>query len=206
MSPLLAFVTISRRSSTHRAYCRSANAGPAAGVIAGAELARRTRRRHVITFDMGGTSTDISVIVEGRLLETTQGQIAGQDIGTPMLRVRTLGAGGGTIAWIGKDGLLKVGPRSAGGDPGPACYGKGGVEPTVTDADLVLGLVPADHFLGGEIALDRAAHQLDPARVELVAQADDAVALVGDDVLVRNHAFCRTWTARLATRSLFFSP
>ena len=85
--------------------------GPAAGVIAGAELARVTRRRHVITFDMGGTSTDISVIVDGRLLETTQGQIAGQDIGTPMLQVRTLGAGGGTIAWIGKDGLLKVGPQ-----------------------------------------------------------------------------------------------
>jgi N-methylhydantoinase A len=130
--------------------------GPAAGVIAGAELARRTRRRHVITFDMGGTSTDISVIVEGRLLETTQGQIAGQDIGTPMLRVRTLGAGGGTIAWIGKDGLLKVGPRSAGSVPGPACYGRGGEEPTVTDANVALGALSGDTVLAGSLRLDAA--------------------------------------------------
>ena len=128
--------------------------GPAAGVIAGAELARVTRRRHVITFDMGGTSTDISVIVEGRLLETTQGQIAGQDIGTPMLRVRTLGAGGGTIAWIGKDGLLKVGPRSAGSVPGPACYGRGGEEPTVTDANVVLGALSGDTVLAGSLRID----------------------------------------------------
>ncbi|HET7256886.1 MAG TPA: hydantoinase/oxoprolinase family protein [Xanthobacteraceae bacterium] len=130
--------------------------GPAAGVIAGAELARVTRRRHVITFDMGGTSTDISVIVDGRLLETTQGQIAGQDIGTPMLRVRTLGAGGGTIAWIGKDGLLKVGPRSAGSVPGPACYGRGGEEPTVTDANVALGALGADTVLAGSLRLDAA--------------------------------------------------
>ncbi|MGZ3327774.1 MAG: hydantoinase/oxoprolinase family protein, partial [Xanthobacteraceae bacterium] len=130
--------------------------GPAAGVIAGAELARVTRRRHVITFDMGGTSTDISVIVDGRLLETTQGQIAGQDIGTPMLRVRTLGAGGGTIAWIGKDGLLKVGPRSAGSMPGPACYGRGGEEPTVTDANVALGALSADTVLAGSLRLDAA--------------------------------------------------
>ena len=128
--------------------------GPAAGVIAGAELARVTRRRHVITFDMGGTSTDISVIVEGRLLETTQGQIAGQDIGTPMLRVRTLGAGGGTIAWIGKDGLLKVGPRSAGSVPGPACYGRGGEEPTVTDANVAMGALSGDTVLAGSLRLD----------------------------------------------------
>ena len=128
--------------------------GPAAGVIAGAELARLTHRRHVITFDMGGTSTDISVIVEGRLLETTQGQIAGQDIGTPMLRVRTLGAGGGTIAWIGKDGLLKVGPRSAGSVPGPACYGRGGEEPTVTDANVALGALSGDTVLAGSLRLD----------------------------------------------------
>jgi N-methylhydantoinase A len=128
--------------------------GPAAGVIAGAELARRTRRRHVITFDMGGTSTDISVIVEGRLLETTQGQIAGQDIGTPMLRVRTLGAGGGTVASIGKDGLLKVGPRSAGSVPGPACYGRGGEEPTVTDANVALGALSGDTVLAGSLRID----------------------------------------------------
>jgi N-methylhydantoinase A len=128
--------------------------GPAAGVIAGAELARVTRRRHVVTFDMGGTSTDISVIVDGKLLETTQGEIAGQDIGTPMLKVRTLGAGGGTIAWIDKDGLLKVGPRSAGSVPGPACYGRGGAEPTVTDANVLLGALGRNTLLAGALRLD----------------------------------------------------
>ena len=133
--------------------------GPAAGVIAGAELARVAKRSHVVTFDMGGTSTDISVIAEGRVLETTQGQIAGQDIGTPMLRVRTLGAGGGTIAWIGKDGLLKVGPESSGSQPGPACYGRGGERPTVTDANLVLGMLSGETLLAGTLRLDEARAQ-----------------------------------------------
>jgi N-methylhydantoinase A len=130
--------------------------GPAAGVIAGAELARVTHRRRVITFDMGGTSTDISVIVHGALLQTTYGQIAGHDIGTPMLKVRTLGAGGGTVASVGKDGLLKVGPRSAGSVPGPACYGRGGMEPTVTDANVVLGVLGGDVMLAGMLRLDQA--------------------------------------------------
>ena len=128
--------------------------GPAAGVIAGTALAGLTRSSHVVTFDMGGTSTDISVIADGSILETTEGEIAGQDIGTPMLKVRTLGAGGGTIAAIGKDGLVKVGPRSAGADPGPACYGKGGTEPTVTDANLVLGVLSGDTVLAGKLRLD----------------------------------------------------
>ncbi|HZT52056.1 MAG TPA: hydantoinase/oxoprolinase family protein, partial [Stellaceae bacterium] len=131
--------------------------GPAAGVIAGAALAERAGRRHIVTFDMGGTSTDISVIANGRMLETTEGEIAGQDIGTPMLKVRTLGAGGGTIAALGKDGLLKVGPRSAGAVPGPACYGRGGGEPTVTDANLVLGVLSGDTLLAGTLRLDTAA-------------------------------------------------
>jgi N-methylhydantoinase A len=131
--------------------------GPAAGVIAGAELARATKRGHVVTFDMGGTSTDISVIVDGAILEMSQGQIAGQDIGTPMLRVRTLGAGGGTVAEIGKDGLMKVGPRSSGSVPGPACYGRGGNEATVTDANLMLGALSSDTLLAGTLRLDAAA-------------------------------------------------
>jgi N-methylhydantoinase A len=131
--------------------------GPAAGVIAGADLARATKRAHVVTFDMGGTSTDISVIVDGAILEMSQGQIAGQDIGTPMLRVRTLGAGGGTVAEIGKDGLLKVGPRSSGSIPGPACYGRGGTEATVTDANLLLGSLSSGTLLAGTLRLDEAA-------------------------------------------------
>jgi N-methylhydantoinase A len=131
--------------------------GPAAGVIAGAELARTTKRGHLVTFDMGGTSTDISVIVDGAILEMSQGQIAGQDVATPMLRVRTLGAGGGTVAEIGKDGLLKVGPRSAGSVPGPACYGRGGTEATVTDANLLLGALSGETLLAGTLRLDEPA-------------------------------------------------
>jgi N-methylhydantoinase A len=128
--------------------------GPAAGVIAAIELAARAGERHVVTFDMGGTSTDISVIVAGQILETTEGNIAGQDIGTPMLKVRTLGAGGGTIAWIGKEGLLKVGPLSSGANPGPACYGRGGDQPTVTDANVVLGALSSSGRLAGALQLD----------------------------------------------------
>jgi N-methylhydantoinase A len=128
--------------------------GPAAGVIAAIELAARAGERHVVTFDMGGTSTDISVIVAGQILETTEGSIAGQDIGTPMLKVRTLGAGGGTIAWIGKEGLLKVGPLSSGANPGPACYGRGGDQPTVTDANVVLGALSSSGRLAGALQLD----------------------------------------------------
>jgi N-methylhydantoinase A len=164
--------------------------GPAAGVIAGAELARVTRRQHVITFDMGGTSTDISVIVEGRVLETTQGQIAGQDIGTPMLRVRTLGAGGGTVAWIGKDGLLKVGPRSAGSVPGPACYGRGGEEPTVTDANVVLGALSAETILAGTLRLDaaRAARAIEsvakPLGLDLLQGAAGILRIVNTQMAV----------------------
>jgi N-methylhydantoinase A len=164
--------------------------GPAAGVIAGAELARVTRRAHVITFDMGGTSTDISVIVEGRVLETTQGQIAGQDIGTPMLRVRTLGAGGGTVAWIGRDGLLKVGPRSAGSVPGPACYGRGGEEPTVTDANVVLGALSGDTILAGSLRLDaaRAAQAIEgvakPLGLDLLQGAAGILRIVNTQMAV----------------------
>jgi N-methylhydantoinase A len=131
--------------------------GPAAGVIAGADLALATKRGHVVTLDMGGTSTDISIVVDGAILEMAQGQIAGQDIGTPMLRVRTLGAGGGTVAEIGKDGLLKVGPRSSGSSPGPACYGRGGMEATVTDANLLLGALSGEMPLAGTLRLDEVA-------------------------------------------------
>ena len=128
--------------------------GPAAGVVAGAALTRATGRKNVVTLDIGGTSTDISVIADGRTSETSSGRIAGQDVGTPMLAVHTLGAGGGTIAWIGRDGLMKVGPQSAGAMPGPACYGRGGTAPTVTDANLVLGALGTKSVLGGRMALD----------------------------------------------------
>src|SRR5215813_14186396 len=128
--------------------------GPAAGVVAGAALARATGHRNFVTLDIGGTSTDISVIANARASETSNGRIVGQDVGTPMLAVHTLGAGGGTIAWIGRDGLMKVGPQSAGAVPGPACYGRSGTAPTVTDANLILGALGTKSLLGGRMALD----------------------------------------------------
>jgi N-methylhydantoinase A len=128
--------------------------GPAAGVVAGAALARAMGRRNVVTLDIGGTSTDISVVADARAGETSGGRIAGQDVATPMLAVHTLGAGGGTVAWIGRDGLMKVGPHSAGAVPGPACYGRGGTAPTVTDANLVLGALGSKSVLGGRMTLD----------------------------------------------------
>jgi N-methylhydantoinase A len=129
--------------------------GPAAGVVAATALAAEGGRRNFVTLDIGGTSTDISVVANGRAHETASGRIAGQDIGTPMLAVHTLGAGGGTVAWIGRDGLMKVGPQSAGAMPGPACYGRGGTAPTVTDANLVLGALGVGSVLGGRMTLDR---------------------------------------------------
>ncbi|MCL6563725.1 MAG: hydantoinase/oxoprolinase family protein [Firmicutes bacterium] len=124
--------------------------GPAAGVVFGRDLGERAGLENVVTFDMGGTSTDISVLPGLRIQVTQSGQIAGQDIATPMLEIHTLGAGGGTVAFVGPDGLLKVGPRSAGAYPGPASYGRGGEEPTVTDANVVLGLLDPARFVGIE--------------------------------------------------------
>jgi len=165
--------------------------GPAAGVVAATELGRITEASHLITFDMGGTSTDISVIVDGRVLETNEGRIAGQDIGSPMLKVRTLGAGGGTIAWIGKDGLLKVGPQSAGAVPGPACYGHGGEQPTVTDANLVLGALNGATPLAGKFRLDEAlarraieTHVGTPLGLDVVDAAAGIIRIVNTNMAV----------------------
>lgn len=138
--------------------------GPAAGVIAAIEFARSADCKHVLTFDMGGTSADIGVIVGNTILESSENRIAGHDIGTPMLKIRTLGAGGGTVASVGKDGLLKVGPESSGSMPGPVCYGRGGTQPTVTDANLVLGSLSPGSPLAGGLRLDENA-----ARAALVA-------------------------------------
>src|SRR5207249_9239104 len=119
-------------------------------------LARASDGGNLLPWDMAATSTDLSVFGDGRANETSGGRIAGQDIGTPMLGVHTLGAGGGTIAWIGRDGLMKIGPQSAGAVPGPACYGRGGAAATVTDANLVLGALGTKSVLGGRMALDPA--------------------------------------------------
>ncbi len=132
--------------------------GPAAGAQASAYLAERDARpdasRGLVTLDMGGTSADIAFIEGGVPLEVTEGVIARRQIDVPALDMTTISAGGGSIAWVDGSGFLNVGPQSAGADPGPACYGRGGAQPAVTDADIVCGLLNPDYFLGGVQKLD----------------------------------------------------
>lgn len=130
--------------------------GPAAGAVGAAMIAQHAGVTSVLTCDGGGTSTDVAVVVGGEPALTTEGTVGAYPAKVPMVDVVTVGAGGGSVAWMSPEGSLKVGPRSAGADPGPLCYGKGGREVTVTDAHLVLGRIPP-HLLGGEIPLDFAA-------------------------------------------------
>ncbi|HEY7666025.1 MAG TPA: hydantoinase/oxoprolinase family protein [Xanthobacteraceae bacterium] len=130
--------------------------GPAGGVTAGALACRMGGYRNIITFDMGGTSCDVALIKDGEPLLSSRGKIEGRDLAVPMLDINTVSAGGGTIAGVDRFGVLQVGPHSAGAVPGPACYGRGGEAPTVTDCNLVLGYLDADHFLGGRMRLDGA--------------------------------------------------
>jgi N-methylhydantoinase A len=127
--------------------------GPAAGALGAALIAHHAGYAQVLTCDGGGTSTDVSVVMNGEPTLTTEGTVGGYPCKIPMIDVVTVGAGGGSIAWISPEGSLKVGPKSAGADPGPRCYGKGGVDVTITDAHVVLGRIPP-HLLGGEIGLD----------------------------------------------------
>jgi N-methylhydantoinase A len=130
--------------------------GLAAGVLGGKWIGDLTDRRRLITFDIGGTSADIGIIVDGTFAETDarSTSIAGFPLLTPMIDIHTIGAGGGSIAYVDRGGAFRVGPQSAGAVPGPAAYGRGGTEPTVTDANLVLGRLAAQDFLGGGMTLD----------------------------------------------------
>lgn len=132
---------------------RTVLSGPAAGVVGAAWVAGLSGFRDIISFDMGGTSTDVS-LVPGRLRETTEAAVGGLPIHLPVLDIHTVGAGGGSIARVDSGGALRVGPESAGADPGPACYGTGD-QVTVTDAHLVLGRLHPEQFLGGRMHLDR---------------------------------------------------
>ena len=144
--------------------------GPTGGVVAGRHIAKLLDIDSLVTIDMGGTSTDVSTVVRGQESFTTGFEIEwGLPIQIPMIDIRTIGAGGGSIAWIDKGGMLRVGPQSAGAAPGPACYGSGGSEATVTDANLVLGRLNPAYFLGGGMALD-------------VAAAESAVSRLADRV------------------------
>ncbi len=128
--------------------------GPAGGVVGAAYVAEAGGYRNLLTFDMGGTSSDVAPILDGRTLTTTETAVAGVPIKLPMIDVHTVSAGGGSIAWTDAGGALRVGPHSAGADPGPAAYNKGGEQATVTDANLFLGYLQDGAKLGGEVVLD----------------------------------------------------
>ena len=132
----------------------SVMSGPTLAPIAASHL---TEEEDVIVIDMGGTTFDVSAIRAGRLVVSPEAMFGDDRLGIPKVDVRSIGAGGGSIAWVDVGGLLHVGPQSAGAVPGPACYGKGGTEPTVTDANVVLGIIDPDYYLGGRIRLDRTA-------------------------------------------------
>ena len=130
--------------------------GPAGGVMGSLQLAQEIGHRNVITTDMGGTSFDVALVVDGKPLVSGTHEVGGFHLNTPVIDIRAIGAGGGSIARV-EAGLLRVGPDSAGAVPGPICYGRGGTLVTVTDADLVLGILSPDNFLGGRMKLDLAA-------------------------------------------------
>jgi N-methylhydantoinase A len=143
---------ITALSSAASEPVRTVLSGPAGGVVGAATMARHSGFDRIISVDMGGTSTDVA-LVDGKLGAGSQSEIAGLPVGVPMLDIHTVGAGGGSIARFDAAGALRVGPESAGADPGPICYGRG-TEPTVTDANLLLGRLQPQHFLGGDFTLD----------------------------------------------------
>ncbi len=147
--------------------------GPAGGLAGARHMAALSGQRRVLSFDMGGTSTDVALI-DGELQLTSEGHIGPYPVAVPMVDMHTIGAGGGSIASVDAGGMLQVGPASAGASPGPACYGQGGTQVTVTDANLVLGRLLPDRFLGGRMVLD-------------VAQAHGAVALLAEQLAMTVH-------------------
>jgi N-methylhydantoinase A len=151
--------------------------GPASGVIGALYIGRQSGYEKLIALDMGGTSADVAVI-DGDVLYSTESTVANLPIVMPAVDVNSIGAGGGSIAWVDALGILKVGPRSAGADPGPACYGRGGNEPTVTDAYVRLGIVDPKSFLGGRLPLD-------PMLAEKVlARVGGSLGLTADELAV----------------------
>jgi len=173
-----------------RAGAWSVLSGPASGAVGAGLLARAGGEADVLGLDMGGTSCDVCVVEDGAVRRTDSRQIGGRTIQLPMVDVHTVGAGGGSVGWRDPGGALRVGPRSAGADPGPACYGRGGEAPTVTDANLLLGRLAADSTLAGGVALD-----VDAARGAVAAlgrslglgelEAAEGIVRVADQEMVR---------------------
>jgi N-methylhydantoinase A len=148
-------LTDARQAGEHAAL--TVLSGPAGGVAGALLLAELADEPDVVCFDMGGTSCDVCLIEDSHVAETAERKIAGRPVALPALDIHTVGAGGGSIAWRDAGGALRVGPASAGADPGPACYGRGGTQPTVTDANLVLGRLLEEEPLAGTVHLDRGA-------------------------------------------------
>lgn len=135
---------------------RTVLSGPSTGVVGAARLSSQSGVDDIITFDMGGTSSDVALVRDARPTQAHGMELDGRPVKAPMLDINTVGAGGGSIAWIDEGGHLKVGPQSAGADPGPACYGRGTTQPTVTDANVVLGILNQTHLLAGTMTIDAA--------------------------------------------------
>jgi N-methylhydantoinase A len=173
---------------------RTLMSGPAGGVVASARVAAASGHKRIISYDMGGTSTDVS-LVDGGMTLTAEGEAAGLPLRFPMIDIHSIGAGGGSIARIDAGGALKVGPESAGAEPGPACYGKG-TRPTVTDANVVLGRLLADNFLGGRMKLypDRAADAVSGLARELGWELKETAAGVLSVALAHMAAAVRVIT------------
>lgn len=166
---------------------RTALSGPAAGAMGAVHVARMAGRADVITLDMGGTSADVALIRGLETMLSFSRDVAGFPVRMPMVDINTVGAGGGSIAWFDKDGLLKVGPASAGAVPGPACYGRGGTEPTVSDANLVLGRLSSRGLLGGAMGLDAGAARAVVGRIaERIGFAPERTARGILDIVTAN--------------------
>ncbi len=163
---------------------RTVLSGPSTGVVGAGQVGQQAGFSDLITFDMGGTSSDVALLSGGQCRLTSEAVVHGYPIKAPMLDIHTVGAGGGSIAFVDSGGLLKVGPRSAGADPGPVCYGRGGGQPTVTDANVVLGTLNPNYLLGGRMRLwPEAARQAiaalaDPLGLSLMQAAQGVLSVV----------------------------
>lgn len=163
--------------------------GPAAGVVGAIGAAAQSDVKNIITLDMGGTSTDVSLIADGQPQLAPQTAIDGLPVRTPVIDIATVGAGGGSIAWVDDGGLLRAGPQSAGATPGPACYGRGGTTPTVTDAHLIRGTLQPGSFLGGSMEVDREAsvkafaEVAERFKLSVEAAADSAIRIAESNIV-----------------------
>jgi len=185
--------TVSDRAIT------TALSGPAAGVV-GASAFEPADATGIITFDMGGTSSDVSLVRDGAVEQSTAADIGGRPVRVPMVDVETVGAGGGSVAWVDDGGALRVGPQSAGAEPGPACYGKGGTEPTVTDAALLLGYLGPDTTLGAALDLDESAARDALQRLAEEADLDGPMAAARGVYRVATATMTRTIRSVTAER------